>query len=149
MKTPLLSLRAAFRSLAVVFAAALCLIGLSPAAQATIYTNTATGAWSATAIWTGANAPSAGGSSEVTNYFIPTSIDWSTNNLAGGFWLNQLYLTNNQIVSLNSSNGSGSYLLFTNSTVGNLPLMTNAGTANYTNNIAIVLATNLTVGTVG
>ena len=147
MKTLFLSLRTALRSL-VVALAALGLLAFSPAARATTYTNIAKGNWNASASWTGgvSGTPSAGGSSEVTNYFIPTAIDYSTNNLAGGFWLNQLYLTNNQIVSLNSD-GSGNYLLFTNSAIGSLPLLTNAGTASFTNNIAIVLATNLTIAT--
>ena len=148
MKTPFSSLRATLRSLVVVLAA-LGLLALSPAARATAFTNTATGLWSATANWSGANAPSAGGGSEVTNYFIPGATDWSTNDLAGGFWLNQVYVTNNQYVNLNSGS-SGNYLLFTNSTVGNLPLLTNASsvvTSGYSNNIAIVLATNLTIGT--
>jgi len=147
MKTPFSSLCATLRSLAVVLAAAICLLGLSPAVRATTFTNIANGNWSVPGSW-GAGGPAAGGGSEVTNYFISTATDLSTNDLAGGFWLNQLYATNNQIVSLNSD-GSGNYLLFTNSTVGNLPLMTNASTtaAAFTNNIAIQLATNLTIGT--
>ncbi len=116
---------------------------LATGASATTYINKATGNWSAGGSWS-AGGPSSGGASDTVIQFSPTGNDNSTNDLAGAFWLNQLLLVPNQTVTVYTP--SGNYLLFTNTSGGVLPVLTNAGTSTLTINSAITLATNLTVG---
>ena len=111
MKTPFLSLRATLRSLAVVLAGIICLLALSPAAQATNYTNNLSGFWSAPTVWSNA-AAKAGGASDAVIYFNPGTTDNSSNNLGGSFLLNQMIVVPNQTVNLYGTNDNA--LVFTN-----------------------------------
>ena len=116
--------------------------------QATIYTNSATGNWSTSGNWTTSpGAPSVGGASDAVIVFNPTATANSTNDFAGFFWLNQMALQANFNVTNYAAGGIA--LLFTNTTGGTLPLLTNSGSSTLAINSAVTLATNLTIGAAG
>ena len=121
-------------------------------AAAITYTNSASTNWSLAAAWTGGSvAPPNGGSTNATIWFAPAGTEVSTNNLPGGFVLNQmilavaqtttLYVTNNTVPPLQSLN-------FTNSVINSVdtqPLLTNTAAKVFTINSWVTLGTNLTV----
>ena len=130
------------RSAALLLAA----LAIATSAQAqTTYTNGLTGYWSAAGSWSATpGIPPVGGGAGTNILFNPAATDNSTNDLAGAFWLNQMSL----VASYNVTNyaASGNSLLFTNTSGGTLPLLTNAVGNALVLNSAITLATNLTVG---
>jgi len=111
-------------------------------AGAANYTNTASGNWIGGS-WT-PSAPVSTTDGNNVIVFNPSATDNSTNDFTGAFWLNQLLVVPNTNVNLYAPGGNS--LLFTNTTGGILPGITNAGTSNLTINSAITLATNLTIG---
>jgi hypothetical protein len=121
------------------------LLALAPGAQATSYTNTASGNWDDAAKWTSPpGLPPVGGAADAVIVFNPAASLASTNNLAGEFVLNQAKLTAN-FSATNWSSG-GSSLTFTNN--GSiLPAVTNAVTSHLTFRTPIKMATNLTLVT--
>ena len=108
------------------------------AAQASSYTNIASGSWTDSATW---NTSGIGiSASDTIIVFNPTATDNSTNDNAGAFSLNQLRIVPNQIVNLYSSGDSS--LSFENSGA----MITNAGNSALTLNTPITLAADLKVG---
>ena len=115
---------------------------LATTAQSQVtYTNSGTGNWSASGSWV-AGKPSAGGAATATIQFSPSATDWSTNDLAGAFFLNHMTLTTAQAVT--NVAVAGSSLVFTNNGVTK-PAITNTSTGTLAINSPMTIATNLTV----
>jgi len=119
---------------------AIAAVVLCTAAQAANYTNNTSGNWSVGGSWLGSVGASA---LDAVIVFNPSGTDNSTNDNAGAFLLNQLWVAPNQTVNLAASGGSS--LLFTNNTT-TMPVITNANAGTFTLNTPITLGTNLTIG---
>ena len=123
---------------------AACLSNLPPAAVSFAW-NTSSGAWSQALNWTNLVSPPATGSNNLTLDFRGNSFYSVTNDLAGAFTLNALFLNNAAAVT---NSLAGNPLTF--SALGATPpTLTQAGAAGFQIANALALSNNLTVAISG